>query len=69
MRTPLASLALLVLAGAAAAQPGLTVTGRFLYEDKAWDWDGWTGAWPEKPVRHADVLVLDAHGHRVLGRG
>src|SRR5690606_14609156 len=45
------------------------VTGRFLYEDKAWSAGGWTGSRPERPVRRADVTVLDAATDRVLGRG
>jgi hypothetical protein len=62
------ALAALLLAATAGAQDW-TVTGRFLYEDKAWGWEGWTGEWSEKPVRHADVLVLDAQHGQVLGRG
>lgn len=68
MRTTHLALAVLLLAAAAGAQ-GWSVTGRFVYEDKDWDWNGWTGTWSEKPVRHADVSVLDAHSHRLLGRG
>jgi hypothetical protein len=54
--------------------PGLqagefVVSGRFEYEDKAWDLEGWTGADPLRPIRHADVTVLDAAASRVLGRG
>jgi len=64
-------LALLVpaLAAAAAAHEDFTVSGAFLYADKAWDWNGWTGDWQELPIRGADVLVLDAQDGQVLGRG
>ena len=40
---------LAALASGAAAQQAFTVTGRFLYEDRGWDWNGWTGAWTERP--------------------
>ena len=60
---------LAALASGAAAQQSFTVTGRFLYEDRDWAWNGWTGAWSERPVRGADVLVLDAVHGGVLGRG
>jgi len=63
------ALAVLVLAAGAAAHDSFAVTGRFLYLDKSWDWNGWTGAREEKPVRFADVRVLDAQSHKVLGRG
>src|SRR5262245_54365185 len=60
---------LAALASGAAAQSSFTVTGRFLYQDRSWDWSGWTGAWSERPVRGADVVVLDAVHGGVLGRG
>ncbi len=67
---PVASAALLaaVVAPPAVAQEFL-VTGRFEYEDKAWDEDGWTGEDPLRPVRWADVVVTDAATGKVLGRG
>lgn len=64
---------LLAVAAPLRAAPGskdvVRVTGRFLYEDKAWNAGGWTGSRPERPVRRADVTVLDAATDRVLGRG
>jgi len=45
------------------------VSGRFEYEDKAWQLGGWTGDDPLRPIRHADVTVLAADSQRVLGRG
>lgn len=54
---------------ALAAKHEFVVTGRFLYEDKAWDYSGWTGSDPELPVRFADVNVLDASTGHVVGRG
>jgi hypothetical protein len=65
MRLPAA---LLLLAAAAAAQD-FQVSGAFRYADKEWDWNGWTGALAERPVRRADVRVLDAQTGHVLGRG
>lgn len=43
--------------------------GEVRYEDKAWDWHGWTGERPTLPVRRADVTVLDAQSGKRLGRG
>ena len=57
-----------LLPSARAAQHEFVVTGRFLYEDKAWDYSGWTGDDPELPVRFADVSVLDAATGKVIGR-
>ncbi len=65
MRLPAA---LLLLVAAATAQD-FSASGTFLYADKEWGWDGWTGALVERPVRRADVRVLDAATGRVLGRG
>ena len=45
------------------------VTGTFLYEDKAWTWQGWTGADPLLPIRRADVTVIDDATGAVLGQG
>lgn len=44
-------------------------TGEVRYEDKAWDYDGWTGDRPTLPVRRADVTVLDAQTGKTLGKG
>lgn len=60
-------------AAQAAADPGapstFVVSGRFLYEDKAWGFSGWTGADPLLPVRRADVVVIDAGAAQVLAAG
>ncbi len=45
------------------------VTGRFEYEDKAWDAMGWTGIDPILAIRSADVVVMDAARDKVIGRG
>lgn len=47
----------------------LVVTGRFEYEDKLWDEQGWTGEDVMQPVRHADVSVYDLATGKLLGRG
>ena len=44
------------------------VTGVFEYVDKAWDYDGWTGADPILPIRRAKVQVVDLSG-TVLATG
>lgn len=66
MKRELLALALL---SAPAAAGEFLVSGRFLYEDRGWNWAGWTGALTERPVRRADVRVLDAQTGRTLGRG
>jgi len=53
------------LAGAQTFQ----VSGRCEYIDKEWDYDGWTGERPERPIRRADVSVLNAQTGLVLGTG
>lgn len=74
MIRPLRLLAVALLLGAslvssaAGALHEFVVAGRFLYEDKAWDASGWTGANPILPVRHADVSVLDAVTGKLIGR-
>lgn len=45
------------------------VSGRFLFEDKSWDFGGWTGEDPIAPVRRADVTVIDAGAAEVLATG
>ena len=51
------------------AAPLFTVSGRFQYEDKEWSYAGWTGDDPVRPIRRADVTVLDGASQAVLGRG
>lgn len=62
-------LAAALLLAAAAAPAQTLVTGRAVYLDKAWDWDGWTGEQLQRPVRRADVFVLDAQTQSVLAQG
>ncbi len=46
-----------------------TVHGRFLYEDRMWDKDGYTGTTQDLPVRHARVDVINAVTQLTIGTG
>jgi hypothetical protein len=61
-------LLLAALAAPAAAQTTL-VSGRIQYLDKAWDYNGWTGQTPAKPVRRADVSVINNASGAILASG
>ena len=63
------ALAALLTAVAPLRAGDFVVSGRFEYEDKAWDINGWTGADPIRPIRSADVLVMDARRDKVLAKG
>ena len=71
MRAPSALLVVLLVAVLAPAAPAgdFLVTGRCTYLDREWDWDGFTGQSTERPVRRADVALVDAQTGRPLGRG
>ena len=56
-----------LLVAPAAAQTILS--GRAEYLDKGWDYNGWTGADVPRPVRRADVFVLDNQTQAVLALG
>ncbi len=43
---------------------GYTVTGKFVYEDREFDLEGFTGTVPRRPIRFADVRIL-ANGSTV----
>ncbi|MDG2150118.1 MAG: hypothetical protein P8N09_11410 [Planctomycetota bacterium] len=60
--------ALCLLTGLASAQT-FTVTGMFEYEDKGWSYNGWNGADGMRPIRHADVTVLNDATGAVIGTG
>ncbi|MGQ0553457.1 MAG: hypothetical protein ACT4PU_09595 [Planctomycetota bacterium] len=60
--------ACLALALPAAAQ-NFTVTGTFQYEDKEWNFNGWTGVDPLLPIRRADVYVLNDATGVTIGSG
>lgn len=46
-----------------------TVSGRFLYEDRRWDWNGYTGEVQELPIRRAAVEVVHLATQQVLASG
>ena len=56
------------LAPALGAQT-FTVSGVFHYEDKGWGYNGWTGTDAEKPIRRADVQVIDDASSVILASG
>ena len=64
----LALAGILTLAGGLAAQ-AFTVSGTFQYQDKEWNFSGWTGVDPLKPIRRADIYVLNNLTQAVLGMG
>lgn len=67
MKRLLAALALAAtLPGAAAA---FTVSGRFLYEDRRFDGNGYTGAVQNLPIRRATVEIVNAVTQQALGVG
>jgi Putative metal-binding motif/Bacterial pre-peptidase C-terminal domain len=58
------------MAGCAATGPVLAdynVSGRWLYVDREFDGNGFTGAEPQRPIRFADVQVID--GTKIVGAG
>src|SRR5439155_3196881 len=63
----------LVLFAALSLTPALagafTVTGRFLYEDRMWNKDGYTGQVQNLPIRHARVEVVNLLGGLTLAAG
>src|SRR6185503_4705999 len=54
---------------AAPAWATFTASGRFLYADKLWDKDGYTGQEQNLPVRHARVEIVDIPTLQVIGAG
>lgn len=47
----------------------VSVSGSLHYEDKEWDFFGWTGERPLLPIRRADLFVFDAQSLALLGVG
>jgi lamin tail-like protein/flagellar hook capping protein FlgD/immune inhibitor InhA-like protein len=64
--TPLLIAGLCLLPAVAGA---FTVSGRFLYEDRMWTKDGYTGQVQNLPIRHAKVEVVNLVGGLVLASG
>lgn len=67
MRAPSSLLAALLLAASAHSQT-FFVQGTFLYEDKQWDYDGWTGVDDLEPIRWADVVAIDLDNDVTIGQ-
>jgi hypothetical protein len=61
-------LAIALVAGAwGAAFADYNVSGRFVYVDREWDANGFTGVEPQLPIRFAAVEVVD--GTKIVGSG
>jgi hypothetical protein len=58
-----------VMAAAAPVADAYTVRGRFLYEDRLYDGNGYTGAVQNLPIRHAKVELVDAATQQALASG
>jgi Immune inhibitor A-like, MAM domain/Lamin Tail Domain/FlgD Ig-like domain len=59
-----------LLAGARLAAAGtFTAQGQFLYEDRIWNQNGYTGAVQNLPIRRADIEVVKSTGNLVIGTG
>ena len=65
----LLTLALALGLTAAAGAQTFTVSGKFEYEDKGWSYNGWSGNFGMRPIRRADVFVLDDVSNTLLGSG
>jgi hypothetical protein len=46
-----------------------TVTGKFQYEDREFDLNGFTGSIKPRPIRFADVRIMDAETNATLATG
>jgi len=69
MRRLAAAIGLALAAGTwgAPALADYNVSGRFLYVDREFDPNGFTGVEPQRPIRFADVQVMD--GTKIAGQG
>ena len=69
MRRALAFALTAFLCALPATAGAFTVTGRFLYEDRVWDKDGYTGQVQNLPIRRAKVEVVNLIGGLPLATG
>lgn len=69
MRRACWTAALLLTAVLPTLASAFTVTGRFLYEDRLFDGDGFTGAVQNLPIRHARVEIVNNVNLLVLASG
>jgi hypothetical protein len=60
----------LLLAGARLSFAGtFTISGQFLYEDRIWNQNGYTGTVQNLPIRRADVEVVKSPANTVMATG
>jgi hypothetical protein len=52
-----------------ATSHAFTASGRFLYEDRMWDKDGYTGQVQNLPIRHAKVEIVNVLTQQALATG
>ena len=69
LTTLITTAGLLISLSAATRAQDFTVTGTMLYTDKGWGYNGWSGTDNDRPIRRADVSVLNNAGMSVLGTG
>src|SRR2546425_12876238 len=69
MRRDLAFALTAFLCALPASAGAFTVSGRFLYEDRMWNKDGYTGQVQNLPIRHARVEVVNLLGGLTLAAG
>ncbi len=69
MKNAILTFAALCLATSFAMSQTFTVTGKFEYEDKGWSYNGWNGSDGFRPIRNADVTVLNNSTSAVIGTG
>ncbi|MCA9758974.1 MAG: lamin tail domain-containing protein [Candidatus Eisenbacteria bacterium] len=65
----LAVLALSISLALPASATPIEITGRFLYQDRLYDENGYTGLTQDLPIRHADVEVVSSFGGNTLATG
>ena len=65
----IAAAALLSLTVALPAQANYQVRGTFQYKDREFNLSGFTGSEPNRPIRFADVEVVDANTQQLLASG
>lgn len=68
------AIAMIVAAVLTAALPGaalasFTVSGTALYQDREWNYNGYTGNLPELPIRYADIEIVNNANGSILGEG
>src|SRR5262245_52967459 len=63
------SMLLLVLGARLSYAGTFTISGQFLYEDRIWNQNGYTGAVQNLPIRRADVEVVRSSNNQVLASG